>query len=74
MNDNRKEVTGSGITFEGALFITFLVLKLCGVVDWPWLWVFAPLWVPILLVLGIITIWFFFAVVIRITSFLIGGE
>jgi hypothetical protein len=26
-----------------ALFYAFLVLKLCGVVAWPWMWVCAPL-------------------------------
>ena len=28
------------------LFLTFLVLKLCGVVAWSWVWVTAPLWAP----------------------------
>lgn len=31
------------------LFVVFLVLKLCGVIAWSWLWVTAPLWVPIAL-------------------------
>jgi hypothetical protein len=30
----------------------FVVLKLTGVVDWSWLWVFAPLWIPFALFLG----------------------
>lgn len=29
------------------LFLVFLVLKLCGLISWSWLWVTAPLWVPI---------------------------
>lgn len=33
-----------GITFGGALLITFIVLKLTDVITWPWLWVLAPLW------------------------------
>jgi len=28
------------------LFITFLVLKLTGVVAWSWIWVTAPFWIP----------------------------
>lgn len=28
------------------LFIFFLILKLCDVITWSWLWVFAPLWIP----------------------------
>ena len=35
-----------GIGFLNVLFITFLVLKLTGVVGWSWWWVAAPLWVP----------------------------
>lgn len=31
------------------LFIIFLVLKLCGVIDWSWWWVTAPIWIPIVL-------------------------
>ena len=27
------------------LFIVFLVLKLCKVISWSWLWVFCPLWI-----------------------------
>lgn len=32
------------------LLVAFIVLKLCGVITWSWLWVLAPLWVPIALV------------------------
>jgi hypothetical protein len=33
------------LTFFHALFLIFLTLKLTGVIDWSWGWVFAPLWV-----------------------------
>ena len=26
------------------LFVVFLVLQLCGYIDWSWWWVTAPLW------------------------------
>lgn len=26
------------------LFLTFLILKLCKVIDWSWWWVTCPLW------------------------------
>lgn len=29
------------------LFVTFLILKLTGTVDWSWWGVTAPLWVPV---------------------------
>lgn len=26
-----------------------VVLKLLDVISWPWLWVFSPIWIPVLL-------------------------
>lgn len=31
-----------GIGFFGLLAIVFIVLKLCKVIDWAWLWVLSP--------------------------------
>lgn len=39
-----------GIWFTGALQIAFIVLKLCKVIDWSWLWVLAPTWICLALV------------------------
>jgi hypothetical protein len=51
-NDNSS--SSSGVGFFGLLFIVLLALKLGGVIDWSWWWVFAPLWiVPILAVMVI---------------------
>lgn len=45
--DNRNSgAAGGGITLSGLVFIVFLVLKLCNVIDWSWWWVTAPLWIP----------------------------
>lgn len=48
-----------GIGFVGLLQIAFIVLKLCGVIKWSWLWVLSPLWISaiigvVLLVIAII--------------------
>lgn len=43
-----SSAAGGGIGFAGALAITFIVLKLTGVIGWPWLWVLAPVWVSVL--------------------------
>ena len=29
------------------LAVAFIVLKLCGVIAWSWLWVLSPLWIPV---------------------------
>jgi len=46
----------TGIGFNGALFLTFLVLKLTHVIDWSWLWITAPLWIPIAISILIIIV------------------
>ena len=42
----------SGIGLTGVLFIVFLVLKLTGNINWSWLWVLSPIWIPIALFIG----------------------
>jgi len=32
------------INFSGLLTIAFIVLKLCKVITWSWIWVLSPLW------------------------------
>ena len=45
-------IGSGGVTL---LQIAFIVLKLCGVISWSWLWVLAPLWITSALVIfGII--------------------
>ena len=31
------------------LTVVFIVLKLVGVINWSWIWVLAPSWIPFLL-------------------------
>lgn len=45
-----------GIGFLGVLQIVFIVLKLCGVIDWAWVWVLSPLWVGLIITVGLV-IW-----------------
>lgn len=46
------ETKSGGIGFAGLLTIVFITLKLTGVIAWSWLWVLAPSWIPLALVLG----------------------
>lgn len=32
------------------LAVAFVVLKLCNVITWSWWWIFAPLWIPVVIV------------------------
>ena len=53
--------SSGGITFSGALLMIFIVLKLCGVIDWSWLWVLSPLWISagiaVLIIVGMFIYW-----------------
>lgn len=48
----------TGTLFFELLFLLFLGLKLGNVIDWSWWWVFAPLWVPLVLVVAIVGVMF----------------
>lgn len=51
-----KNTNSGGIGFSGLLLTAFIVLKLCGVINWSWWWVMAPLWIPLSVVLLILAI------------------
>jgi hypothetical protein len=42
------------IGFPGLLAILFIGLKLAGVINWPWIWVLAPLWIGFAFLLVIV--------------------
>ena len=47
---SEKSGGGGGVGFVGLLTIAFIVLKLCGVIDWAWVWVLSPVWLVALFV------------------------
>lgn len=51
-----KVESSGGIGFCGLLTIVFITLKLTHTIDWSWLWVLSPLWIPFALVLLIFLI------------------
>ena len=53
MNENHN-ITASTAAFSpfiGMLTVAFIVLKLCNVIKWSWVWVLSPLWISAILVL-----------------------
>ena len=28
----------------------FFMLKLANIIDWNWIWIFAPLWIPLIII------------------------
>ena len=52
---NTEKAANGGMSLCGVLTTIFVVLKLIGVIDWPWIWVLAPFWITLILgVIGII--------------------
>jgi len=56
------EKESGGIGFVGVLQITFVILKLCKVIDWSWWWVLSPIWIStaltiLIVLIGIIVIY-----------------
>ena len=62
MSDNAPAATG-GIGFLGLLTILFIGLKLTGYINWSWLWVLSPVWIPPAIALGFIGLVLLFAAV-----------
>ena len=52
----RHTSSEGGISFFGLLTIVFITLKLIGTIDWSWIWVLSPIWIPIALVFLILLI------------------
>lgn len=45
----KNENSSGGVGATGLLSIALIVLKLCGVIDWPWFWVLSPILIPALI-------------------------
>ena len=55
MSEKKTTVNG-GIGFVGLLTVAFVVLKLCGVINWKWLWVLSPIWIEACIVIVIVIV------------------
>jgi len=51
------KTTELNAAFLYALTLLFIGLKLTDTIDWSWTWVLSPLWIPIALVIVVVTIW-----------------
>lgn len=55
--EEKKTVVTSGSSLATVLGVVFLVLKLVGVIDWAWIWVLAPFWIPFAFVIAFSIVW-----------------
>lgn len=35
------------------IFIIFFILKVCNAISWSWLWVCSPIWIPLVILMGV---------------------
>lgn len=56
MNNRGSSTAGGGIGFCGLLTIVFIILKILGFIQWSWLWVLSPLWIPFAVIFAIVVI------------------
>ena len=52
--ESKTVVRGPG--FASLLTLLFIALKLTGVIAWPWVWVLAPLWIPLVISLVLVAL------------------
>lgn len=53
MSETTVTIGPSGMTL---LTIVFVLLKVFHKIDWSWWWVFAPLWLPLVVFLAILSV------------------
>lgn len=55
MNASKSLITISLINpFTLIIFLAFFIAKIFNLIDWAWIWVFSPLWIPLTVILSII--------------------
>ena len=53
---NNNSGASGGIGFTGLLTVAFIVLKLCHVIEWSWIWVLSPIWITMILAIVIVIV------------------
>ena len=54
--NERSVVINNGVGTLGLLGVAFIVMKLLGYITWSWVWVLAPFWIPLSIVLLLLII------------------
>lgn len=68
--DNNLNINSNG-GFLGFLTLIFITLKLCHIIDWSWIWVLAPIWIPLSIVLAIAAVVFVVGLIVVIVKTLL---
>jgi hypothetical protein len=60
----QQQTTSTGISFAGLLTVLFIGLKLGQIIDWPWVWVLAPIWMSIVFGLIVFLVFLIIAMIL----------
>lgn len=60
------------ISLPTLLVVIFATLKLTGVIDWDWLWVFSPWLIPITLIFLITSLFLIFVLIVEFYDWIRG--
>ena len=63
MNKQDKTTVVNTTPFLNLLTLLFIALKLTGYIDWSWVWVLAPIWIPFAFFTSIFLVVAFVAIV-----------
>lgn len=56
-NVNNTNVKSQSFPFLSILCLIFITLKLTGYIVWSWWWVLAPIWIPFVVVVGVVALY-----------------
>ena len=59
IGNSNNNATSGGCSILVIVQVVFIILKVCGLIDWPWKIVLIPLWIA----LGLIALIFIFVVI-----------
>jgi len=65
-NKNTTKTVGVTNLFTTLLTIAFIVLKLCKVISWSWVWVLSPIWISVAICVAIVLIGVFIGIIIKL--------
>lgn len=52
-----------GFIITSLLTLLFIILKLCNIISWSWIWIVSPLWIVLGINILIILVFFFYTVI-----------
>jgi len=65
---NQQSVNIGGASSATLLGVLFVGLKLTGYINWPWVWVLSPFWLPLAIVLALAFLAFIVYAVVSISK------